>query len=173
MSPRRATGFRVIRRCAVGIPGVALGAISGYLAVLTGAAWWARRRGLDRTAVAAEPSHRFLVLVPAHDEEQLIGSTLDSLRALDYPAEMVSVHVVADNCGDQTAMVARAHGAEAHERHAPDDGGKGPALQWLLGRLRGRGEPHDAVAIIDADTTVHPKFLRVMDAKLAAGAEAV
>ncbi len=62
---------------------------------------------------------------------------------------------------------------EVHERTAPDDGGKGPALQWLLTRLRDRDEPHDAVVIVDADTTVNPAFLRVMDAKLASGAQAV
>ena len=155
------------------LPEGVLVSVCGYLALLTGAAWWAKQRGAARTAVAATPSHRFVVLIPAHDEERLIGSALDSLAALDYPEALVTTHVVADNCSDGTASIARAHGVEVHERIAPDDGGKGLALQWLLGRLRERGEPHDAVVIIDADTTVSPNFLRVMDAKLSAGAEVV
>jgi cellulose synthase/poly-beta-1,6-N-acetylglucosamine synthase-like glycosyltransferase len=85
----------------------------------------------------------------------------------------MAVHVVADNCTDATTDIVRSHGVEVHERHAPDDGGKGPALQWLLQRLWMRGERHDAVVIIDADTTMSPNFLRVMDAKLTDGAQIV
>jgi hypothetical protein len=121
----------------------------------------------------AEPRHRFVILVPAHNEERLIADALDSLQALDYPSDLVSVHVAADNCTDATADIVRSRGVEVHERHAPDDGGKGPALQWLLQRLRARSEVHDAVVIIDADTTVSPNFLRVMDAKLNEGAQIV
>jgi hypothetical protein len=173
MDRRRRPGRGAAVAVTIGLPGLAVGAVSAYLSALTGAAWLARRRGLGRTAVPATPSHRFAVLVPAHDEEQLIGSTLDSLAALEYPGDLVKVHVVADNCTDRTADVARSHGVEVHERVAPGAGGKGPALQWLLARLRDRGETPDAVVIVDADTTVNPTFLRVMDAKLAAGAQAV
>jgi hypothetical protein len=170
---RRRPASRAAAALTIGLPGAAVGGISLYLAALTGAAWWARHRGLGRTALAAAPTHRFVVLVPAHNEEQLIGSTLDSLAEADYPRELVSVHVVADNCSDGTAAVVRARGVEVHERVAPDDGGKGPALEWLLTRLRARGETHDAVVIVDADTTVNREFLRVMDAKLSGGATAV
>ena len=173
MDPRRRRGSRAAAALTIGVPGLAVGAISAYLATLTGVAWWARRRGLSRTPLPATPSHRFAVLVPAHDEEQLIGSTLDSLAALDYPQELLAVHVVADNCTDATVDIVRSRGVEVHERVAPEAGGKGPALQWLLSRLRARGETPDAVVVVDADTTVNPAFLRVMDAKLAAGAEAV
>jgi cellulose synthase/poly-beta-1,6-N-acetylglucosamine synthase-like glycosyltransferase len=116
--------------------------------------------------------HRFAILVPAHDEARLIGATVDSLTALDYPAGLASVHVVADNCADATAAIARTHGAEAHERHDPEHAGKGPALMWLLGRLEQRGDQYDAAVIVDADTIVSTNFLRVMDAKLQTGAQA-
>ena len=147
--------------------------MTGYFGLLTVAAWRAVATGRHRTAPAAPPKHRFVILVPAHDEERLIGSTVASLMALDYPPALRSVHVVADNCTDATATIARAHGAEVHERTAPDEPGKGPALRWLLARLWARDEPHDAVVIIDADTTASADFLRVMDAKLSAGASAV
>jgi len=157
----------------VSIPQATLALPVGYLGVLTVLAWRAIAAGRNRTPLAREPSHRFVILVPAHNEERLIADALASIKALDYPTELVSAHVVADNCTDATAAIARAHGIEVHERHAPDDGGKGPALQWLLQRLWTRGEGHDAVVIIDADTTMSPNFLRVMDAKLADGAEIV
>jgi hypothetical protein len=155
------------------LPDVILVTVGGYLAILTAAAWSARRAGAARTAMAATPTCRFVVLIPAHNEERLIGTALDSLAALDYPADLRTTHVVADNCTDATATIVRGRGVEAHERDAPEDGGKGPALQWLLSRLRDRGDPYDAVVIIDADSTVSTNFLTVMDAKLRAGAEVV
>jgi hypothetical protein len=150
-----------------------LGVVTGYLAMVTAAAWWGRRRRTLTDLEPRPPSRRYVVLIPAHDEERLIGSALDSLAQLDYPAELVGIHVVTDNCTDATASIARARGAEVHERVAPADGGKGPALQWLLERLCSRGEPHDAVVILDADTVVSPNLLTVIDAEMTAGAQAV
>jgi len=79
--------------------------MTGYFGLLTVAAWRAVATGRHRTAPAAPPKHRFVILVPAHDEERLIGSTVASLMALDYPPALRSVHVVADNCSDATATV--------------------------------------------------------------------
>lgn len=50
--------------------------------------------------------HRFAVLIAARNEEAVLPHLLDSLRAQDYPAELVDVYVVADNCTDRTAEVA-------------------------------------------------------------------
>ena len=144
-----------------------------YLLVLTAAAWQTVARQRHHTALPPTPLCRFVILVPAHDEEQLIDRTVASLCHLDYPPELRRVHVVADNCTDRTADRARAAGAAVHERSAPDDPGKGPALGWLLDRIEASGEPYDAVVVVDADTTVSRNFLRVMDAKLATGATAV
>jgi cellulose synthase/poly-beta-1,6-N-acetylglucosamine synthase-like glycosyltransferase len=155
------------------VPYAALVAPVGYLTLLTAAAWRAIRAGEHRTATPSEPRHRFLIAIPAHNEEKLIADALSSIRALDYPRELVRTHVVADNCTDATTMIAAAHGAEVYERVAPHDPGKGPALQSLLRRAWADGADHDAVVIMDADSLLSPNFLRVMDAKLAAGAEIV
>lgn len=160
-------------RLAGALPWFGLAALTTYLAGTTVAAWWAIVRGRHRTPLPAIPTRRFVVLVPAHNEERLIGSTLESLEALDYPPELVRVHVVADNCSDDTSDIVRRHGVEVHDRIAPDDPGKGPALGWLLGRLWSRDEPHDAVLIIDADTSVSPNLLRVADALLSQGARVI
>jgi glycosyltransferase involved in cell wall biosynthesis len=150
-----------------------VGVAVGYLSVLTAAAWLGRAKGKHRTALPPAPRHRFTVLIPAHNEERLIGATLQSLAELDYPEELVSVHVVADHCTDGTAAVVRAHGVSVDEHDDPYPAGKGPALQRLLHRLSLQRELGDAVVFIDADTTVSRDFLRIVDAHLAAGAAVV
>jgi cellulose synthase/poly-beta-1,6-N-acetylglucosamine synthase-like glycosyltransferase len=146
-----------------------LATATAYLGVLTVGA--ARRRPRGVTALPDRPTHRLAVLIPAHDEERVIGRTLDSLRRLDYPADLLAVHVVADNCTDATAAIVRAAGFSVHERTAPESPGKGPALQWLLARIA--DDPVDAVVFVDADTSVHPDALRRIDVELARGAEVV
>ena len=79
------------------------------------------------------------LLVPAHDEEPSIGRLLASTRAAGLPAGRFDVHVVADNCTDRTAEVARAAGAQVDERFDQTARGKGYALRWLLGQVRERG----------------------------------
>ena len=94
---------------------------------------------------------------------------LDNLNQLDYPKVLYTVHVVADNCTDRTAELARQAGAMVHERVDPDNRGKGFALQWLLQRIWKSEQEFDAVIILDADSVVSRNFLVVMDAKLKQG----
>lgn len=142
--------------------------LTGYVGLLSVLGLLPRRG----TPGATTPTHRFAVLVPAHDEAIVIGEAIDALVGQRYPRELVAVHVVADNCSDRTAEIAAAHGAEAHDRVAPEQPGKGPALNWLLARLLTRGDRFDAVVIVDADTTLDPGFLAAADRGLAAGAVA-
>lgn len=138
----------------------------GYLLLLTAVA----RRADRRTRLQQdEPTAHFLILIPAHDEERLLPGLLKSLDRLDYPAALYSVHLVADNCTDQTAAVAERAGAEVHIRQDETLRGKGYALQWLLEILWATGEPHDAVVILDADSIVSPNFLRVMASRMVQG----
>ena len=143
--------------------------ISGYLLALTAIAWHAQRRGADETRTSSHAVHRFAILVPAHDEGALIADTVRSMLEIDYPADLFTVHVVADNCHDDTADIARVAGATAHQRDEPERPGKGPALGWLLDRLRSGDGRYDAYVVVDADSVLDPRFLRVMDARLAAG----
>ncbi|MEP7190026.1 MAG: glycosyltransferase family 2 protein [Roseiflexaceae bacterium] len=148
----------------------ALALMISYLLLLTGAAVFAPRHTKLRQQ---SPSQRFLILVPAHNEERLLPSLLDNLHQLDYPASLYAIHVIADNCTDQTAGLARANGAIAHERVDDERRGKGYALQWLMQQLEASAAPHDAVLILDADSIVSPNFLTVMDARLARGERAI
>jgi 1,2-diacylglycerol 3-beta-glucosyltransferase len=143
---------------------------AGYLLILTVAATKAART----TPLSTEKAtHRFLILIPAHNEERLLPSVLENLNRLDYPTTQYEIHVVADNCTDQTANVARQGGAIAHERSDTTRRGKGFALEWLLHRLWDAETPHEALVILDADTVVSSNFLRVMDARLSNGEQVI
>ncbi len=119
----------------------------------------------------AERKRRFAVIVPAYNEAQVIARTLVSLADLDYPRDLFEVHVIADNCDDATAAVARHLTPFVHERTDTTSMGKGQALRWLLDRLP--QERYDAFAVIDADTVVDANFLSAMNDRLEAGAVAV
>ena len=102
----------------------------------------------------------------------MLAHTLESLAAQDFPAERREVVVIADNCSDATAALARAHGAVVMERVNQDERGKGYALQWALEQLLARPRPADAFVIVDADTCAAPDFLEKMAARLAAQTDA-
>lgn len=133
----------------------------------------AKRQAATRHRASDATPSRFAVIVPAHDEELLIGTTLASLAQLDYPADRYTVHVIADNCTDHTAERAQAAGAHVHERTDEAHRGKGYALAWMFARLAAEETPYDAYVILDADTVVAPALLRAFDRGLAAGAQAL
>jgi 1,2-diacylglycerol 3-beta-glucosyltransferase len=123
------------------------------------------------TAAVRPPTTRFVILIPAHDEEQGIGPTLESLRAQNYPEGLRRAVVIADNCKDRTASVVREAGFECWERTDPTAPGKGQALHWALDQLT--PDASDAIAFIDADTRVDPEFLAAVDVEIQDGAAAV
>ncbi|MFC4279116.1 glycosyltransferase family 2 protein [Achromobacter aloeverae] len=115
---------------------------------------------------------RFDVLVPAHNETAVITRTVGSLLALDWPADRFRVIVIADNCDDDTAALARAAGARVIERANADLRGKGYALEYGV-EESGRDGYGDAVVVIDADSVVSPNLLEACATRLEQGAEAV
>lgn len=121
----------------------------------------------------APGSLRLVVLVPAHDEEEGIGATLESLAACEYPASSHRTVVIADNCGDRTADLARAAGAEVWERTDPERRGKGFAVAWALERRPAPDEEVDAVVLVDADCLVSANLLGAIESRLRGGVEAL
>lgn len=120
----------------------------------------------------APPALRFVLVVPAHDEEGGIGETVRSLLAVDYPEALRRVWVVADNCKDATAARAREAGAEVIERFDTERRGKGYALDLAFTRALD-DRAGDAVVVVDADTLVSPNLLHAFAARLARGAGAI
>jgi cellulose synthase/poly-beta-1,6-N-acetylglucosamine synthase-like glycosyltransferase len=119
------------------------------------------------------PTRRLTVLVPAHDEAELIARCVASIRAQAYPAELFDVTVIADNCTDDTAARAEAAGATVLVRDEPDARGKGQALRWAIDRVLARTPPPDALVVVDADSIAVPDFLERLGRQLDAGAAAV
>ncbi|MFN9174324.1 MAG: glycosyltransferase family 2 protein [Synechocystis sp.] len=98
------------------------------------------------------PLASFKILIPAHNEAAVISTTLDSLLTqVESPSQIL---VVADNCTDNTADIARHHQVEVLERHDSDRRGKGFALDFGVNALR--DNPPDIVIFMDADCLVEP-----------------
>lgn len=113
-----------------------------------------------------------LVLVPAHDEAELLPACLASLRRQSLAPERVRILVLADRCTDETATIAREANCEVIERFE-GPAGKGPLLAWALGTLRGSPEADGAVAVLDADSVASPQWLERSLGVLQSGADAV
>ena len=101
---------------------------------------------------------RCTVLIPAHNEEAILGLTLVSLAEQTRRPDRVVV--IADNCTDGTVAVARAHGVEVFETVGNAEK-KAGALNQQLARLLPGAESHDVVMVMDADSTIAPVFLEV------------
>jgi cellulose synthase/poly-beta-1,6-N-acetylglucosamine synthase-like glycosyltransferase len=120
------------------------------------------------------PLTSFAILIPAHNEALVLGKLLDSLASLEYPEERVDVFVVADNCTDTTADLARATGrVNVYERFDPEKRGKGHALSWLLQELQQDQLIYDAYVMLDADSVVNSTFLLAMNNRIIQGARAL
>ncbi|WP_196591154.1 glycosyltransferase family 2 protein [Pectinatus frisingensis] len=115
------------------------------------------------------PQKTFAIIVAAHNEKAVIGQLIDNLRELDYPKNLYDIFVIADNCTDNTAQIARDHGGTVHERVDKEKHGKGFALEWMFDRLFKMKREYDAVTIFDADNLVHKRFLLEMNNRLCKG----
>ena len=123
-----------------------------------------------------EKNHKFICILPAHNEEAVIGNLVHSLQQQTYPKEFYDICVIADNCDDKTADIAKEAGAIVFERHEPDKAKrtKGFALQKYIGTLLAdENMDYDAFCIFDADNIVDEKFLEAMNKHLCQGEEVV
>lgn len=138
-------------------------AVALYYFILTMLGW--STRPLDTSVTN---SVRVSVLIPAHNEESTIAIAIHSLQAAD---PSVRIFVIADNCTDRTAQIARRCGVECLERNNLDQRGKGYAL--TLGITHALADHPDAIMIMDADCEISRESMRVIRATLAQGAEVV
>ncbi|MDP8986239.1 MAG: glycosyltransferase family 2 protein [Pseudomonadota bacterium] len=128
--------------------------------------------GRPRLAPRSLRQLRFDVIVPAHNEAAGIARTVESLLRLDWPQDRFRVLVIADNCTDSTASIARAAGAHVLERSSESHRGKGYALAYAFEQSRAKGWA-DALAIVDADAEASANMLEAFAARIERGAEAV
>ncbi len=104
----------------------------------------------------------------------VIGKIIESLEALDYPKNLYDIFIIADNCTDNTAKIAKTYdGVYVCERNVPDKRGKGYALEWMFSKLFNMDKDYDAIAIFDADNLVSKNFLKEMNYKMLKGYKVV
>lgn len=122
-----------------------------------------------------DKNHKFMAILPAHNEETVIGNLIESLKKQDYPKELLDIYVIADNCTDNTVKIAKEAGAIVLERHEEDPAKrtKGAALQWFLKQKIEENADYDAFFVFDADNIVDVNFTKAMNKKLCQGEEVV
>ena len=119
----------------------------------------------------AARARRYAVVISARNESAVIGELLESIRKQDYPQELLDVYVVADNCTDNTAQVARNHRAVVFERFDRMQVGKGYALNYLFSQIETMTgiEAYDGYLVLDADNVLDENYMKEMNKVFAEG----
>lgn len=121
-----------------------------------------------RTYAPQAPEARFLILVPAHNEEAVIADMVRNLNALDYPKELYDFCIIADNCTDNTASIVRSMGAnvlETQKENEDSPTGKPIALRKALESIPDYNEKYDLLMIFDADNLMDKNILREVNSQ--------
>lgn len=118
-------------------------------------------------------THKFMAIIPAHNEERVVKNLIESLKEQDYPKDKLDIYVIADNCTDNTATIAKEAGAIVYERNDPEHKTKGYAMQWFLKKMQEQNVDYDALFVFDADNIVDKNFTKAMNKKLCQGEEVV
>ncbi len=117
--------------------------------------------------------YRFMAIIPAHNEEEVIANLVESLKNQTYNKDLYDIYVIADNCTDNTAKIAKEAGAIVYERFDIVNKTKGHALNWFLSQKIKENAPYDAFFIFDADNIVDKDFIKNMNKKLCQGEDVV
>lgn len=117
--------------------------------------------------------HRFMAIIPAHNEETVVTNLIESLKQQNYNKDLYDIYVIADNCTDDTARVAKEAGAIVYERFNQSQKTKGFALNWFLQQKIKEDAPYDAFFVFDADNIVDQDFIKNMNIKLCQGEDVV
>lgn len=123
--------------------------------------------------IIEDKQNRFMAIIPAHNEESVVGNLVESLTKQNYPKELLDIYVIADNCTDKTAEIAKKAGAIVYERFDDKNKTKGHALKWFLNKKIEEDAPYDAFCVFDADNIVHEDFIKNMNKKLCQGEDVV
>lgn len=118
-------------------------------------------------------NHKFMAIIPAHNEERVVANLIESLKNQTYDRNLYDIYVIADNCTDKTAQVAKKAGAIVYERFDQAHKTKGYALQWFLKQKIKENADYDAFFVFDADNIVDKNFIINMNKKLCQGEEVV
>ena len=155
------TVLAVVAAVLIGLPGLTTAAHLSLLALAS--LFYRQPRG------TTDRELRFLVMIPAHNEERVIGHGLEAIMGDRRPRDRVLV--IADRCTDRTVEVARSHGALVLERGPDEPAGRAAARQ--AGLDHARSLEWDAVVMLDADSVIEPGFFAACERAMASGAPAI
>ena len=119
----------------------------------------------------AEQNKRYAFMIAARNEEAVIANLIRSIQKQTYPAELIDIYIVADNCTDNTAKVATEAGAVVFERFNKELVGKGYALDELFAKVQDMcGDTYyDGYFIFDADNLLDKRYVAEMNKAFCAG----
>lgn len=118
-------------------------------------------------------NHKFMAIIPAHNEQEVIGNLIESLKRQNYDKDLYDIYVIADNCTDNTAKIAQDMGAIVYKRFSSTEKTKGAALNWFLQQKIKENADYDALFVFDADNIVDENFIVNMNKKLCQGEDVV
>ena len=123
----------------------------------------------------AKNKHKYGICIAARNEKYVIGNLLDSINKQDYEKELLTVFVVADNCTDDTADIARSKGAIVYERNDPDHRTKGFALQYLFKQIEKdyKVDSFEGFFIFDADNLLKQNYISKMNDAFYSGSKII
>lgn len=113
--------------------------------------------------LVAQKNHRFAVVIAARNESAVISQLINSIKKQKYPAELIDIYVVADNCTDNTADVAKEAGATVFERFNRQYVGKGYALDYALKIILNSDVKYEGYFIFDADNLLDENYIAEMN----------
>ncbi len=152
----------------VWVVSIAVAALAAVIAILLDCYFKKHPRFPEDHMVAY---HKYAILVAARNEAGVIGNLIESIQRQDYPSDQVAIFVVADNCTDNTAQVARDLGAICYERFDEEHRTKGFALQYLVECIRRDYgiETYEGYFLFDADNLLKRDYISRMNESFDAG----
>lgn len=111
----------------------------------------------------SKKNHRYAVVIAARNENNVINYLIESIKKQKYPSELVDIFVVADNCTDNTADVARDAGAIVFERFNKQHVGKGYALDFALKIIKSKYNKYEGYFVFDADNLLDENYIVEMN----------
>lgn len=141
-----------------------------YFFIISIVGWNPKNKSVEKTH---DPMKRFALVVAAHNEEKVIKHIIESFISMKYPRELYDIFVIADNCTDNTASIAREAGALVYERENKVEVGKGFAVRWMFDQIFELDTKYDAISVFDADNLVSKNFLCKMNDMLCNGHQVI
>ncbi len=108
-------------------------------------------------------NHKYAVVIAARNESAVIAQLIKSIKCQNYPGRLLDIYVVADNCTDNTADVARNAGARVFERFNKQFVGKGYALDYAFKNIISKKSCYDAYFVFDADNLLDENYVSEMN----------